>query len=64
VGQIIEWRTYLSPETTLDGALDSMLEEDANDGLPVLDSTGTLVGWLHQDAVLRAVTATSPKPKR
>jgi len=63
VGQIIEWRTYLSPETTLDGALDSMLEEDANDGLPVLDSRGTLVGWLHQDAVLRAVTATSPKPK-
>lgn len=59
VSQLIEWRTYLSPDATLDDSLAAMLEDDASDGLPVLDDTGTLIGWLHQDAVLRAVTASS-----
>lgn len=59
VAQLIEWRKYLSPDSTLDEALDAMLEEDAADGLPVLDEAATLVGWLQQDAVLRAVTSPS-----
>jgi len=59
VAQLIEWRKYLNPDSTLDTTLDAMLEEDAGDGLPVLDATGALVGWLQQDAVLRAVTAPS-----
>ncbi|WP_201774496.1 chloride channel protein [Demequina aurantiaca] len=59
VAQLIEWRNYLSPDATLDVCLDAMLEEDADDGLPVLDGDGDLVGWLQQDAVLRAVTAPS-----
>ncbi|WP_430867300.1 chloride channel protein [Demequina aurantiaca] len=58
VAQLIEWRTYLSPDATLEETLDPMLEEEAGDGLPVLDAAGTLVGWLQQDAVLRAVTTT------
>jgi len=59
VSQLIEWRTYLNPDATLDDSLAAMLEDDASDGLPVLDDTGNLIGWLHQDAVLRAVTASS-----
>ncbi|WP_201774076.1 chloride channel protein [Demequina oxidasica] len=57
VAQLIEWRTYLAPDATLDLCLDAMLEEEAGDGLPVLDEDGNVVGWLQQDAVLRAVTA-------
>jgi len=57
VSQLVETPTVLSPDMTVDDALDAILGDQAGDGLPVVDGGGRLVGWLRNDAVLRAVTA-------
>ena len=44
------------PGSTLDGALDTVLAAADNDGVPVVDESGVLRGWLGQNAVLRALT--------
>ncbi len=53
VSQLIEWRDYVGPDTPVEEVLDGMLDGEANDGLPVLDDDGMLVGWLRQEAVLK-----------
>lgn len=56
VSNLVSMPAILDPDMTIDEALDVMLVDDAAAGLPVVDEDGTLVGWLGQDAVLRAVT--------
>jgi CIC family chloride channel protein len=54
---LIETPVAASPDDTLDGVLDRVLAASESDGLPVVDSTGRLRGWLTLNAVLRTVTA-------
>ncbi len=64
VSRLVEMPAVLDPDMSIDQALDAMLGDDAGAGLPVVDSDGSLVGWLGQDAVLRAVTATTRRTPR
>ncbi|WP_200809785.1 chloride channel protein [Demequina sp. NBRC 110054] len=57
VSQLIEWRDFVGPDTPVEDVLDDLLEGDTNDGLPVLDDDGALVGWLRQEAVLKRMAA-------
>lgn len=57
VSQLIEWRDYVAPEAPVEEVLDRLLEGESNDGLPVLDAEGALVGWLRAEAVLRRMSA-------
>lgn len=57
VSQLIEWRDYVSPDAPVADVLDRMLEGESNDGLPVLDDDGNLVGWLRTEAVLRRMSS-------
>ena len=43
------------PGSTLDAALDTVLAAADNDGVPVVDESGVLRGWLDQNTVLRAL---------
>ncbi|MEB0286974.1 MULTISPECIES: chloride channel protein [unclassified Cryobacterium] len=54
---LIETPTSASPDDTLDSVLDRVLAASESDGLPVVDSSGMLRGWLTLNAVLRTVTA-------
>jgi len=58
VSRLVEMPAVVDPDMSIEDTLDAMLGDDAIAGLPVVDSNGTLVGWLRQDAVLRAITAT------
>ncbi|WP_228373578.1 chloride channel protein [Demequina soli] len=58
VGQLVERRAVAGPAEALGDVLERLLDEDAGDGLPVVED-GTLVGWLPQDAVLRRLAAAS-----
>jgi CIC family chloride channel protein len=58
VSRLVEMPAVVDPEMSIEDTLDAMLGDDAIAGLPVVDSNGALVGWLRQDAVLRAITAT------
>ncbi len=58
VGQLVERRPGVGPHDTLDDALDRLLDEEATDGLAVVEGDA-LVGWLHQDAVLRRLASPS-----
>jgi CIC family chloride channel protein len=60
VSQLVEMPTLLSPDMTVDEALDAMLGDDAGDGLPVVDKDGQLCGWLGHDTVLRVVASSEP----
>lgn len=65
VSQLIEWREYVGPDDPIESVLGVLLGEDVYDGIPVLDTEGTVVGWLRRDAVLRRMTAeplTPPTP--
>ena len=62
VSSLVEMPAVVDPDMTIDDTLDAMLGDDAIAGLPVVDSDGQLVGWLRQDAVLRAITATRSRP--
>ncbi|WP_201774782.1 chloride channel protein [Demequina salsinemoris] len=57
VSQLIEWRDFVSPDTPVEEVLDGILDGEENDGLPVLDDDGELVGWLRQEAVLKRMAA-------
>ncbi|WP_200808334.1 chloride channel protein [Demequina sp. NBRC 110055] len=59
VADVSQWRDHIGPEDALDGVLDTMLGGDTDDGLPVLDEAGRVVGWLGHDVVLKAVTQTA-----
>ncbi len=56
LSQLIEVPTVAHPDTTLDEVLESVLAATESDGIPVVDSTGRLQGWLTPDAVLRTLT--------
>ncbi|WP_228374175.1 chloride channel protein [Demequina phytophila] len=56
VAQLVERRAPVAPDDALDAVLDPLLEDDGADGLAVVER-GALVGWLHQDAVLRRLAA-------
>jgi CIC family chloride channel protein len=57
LSNLIETTTVAHPESTLDTVLESVLAAHESDGIPVVDSTGRLQGWLTPDAVLRTLTA-------
>jgi CIC family chloride channel protein len=54
-GELSELIDSVLPGSTLDGALDTVLATAGNDGVPVVDDSGMLRGWLDQNAVLRAL---------
>ncbi|MDJ0322707.1 chloride channel protein [Cryobacterium sp. PH31-AA6] len=56
LSNLIELPTVAHPDTTLDAVLESVLAANESDGIPVVDSTGRLQGWLTPDAVLRTLT--------
>jgi CIC family chloride channel protein len=55
VGDLTELTDSVRPGSTLDGALDTVLAAADNDGVPVVDESGVVRGWLGQNAVLRAL---------
>jgi CIC family chloride channel protein len=55
VADLTEATDAVRPESTLDGALDTVLAAADSDGVPVVDASGELRGWLGQNAVLRAL---------
>jgi CIC family chloride channel protein len=55
VADLTEATDAVRPESTLDGALDTVLAAADSDGIPVVDASGELRGWLGQNAVLRAL---------
>jgi CIC family chloride channel protein len=55
VGEIMEECATTTPESTLDAALDDVIEATDSDGIPVLDQAGELQGWLGTSSVLRAL---------
>lgn len=46
----------IGPESTLDAVLDIVLSTGGSDGIPVVNASDELVGWLRQDAVLKVLT--------
>ena len=63
VSQLIEWRDYVAPDSPIEDVLPVLLSEEVYDGVPVLDTEGSVVGWLRRDAVLRRITAPKTSPK-
>ncbi|MEO7016010.1 MAG: chloride channel protein [Leifsonia sp.] len=57
VGDLCERPDTADPEATLEAALDAVLAAGTSDGVPVVDSSGILHGWLPQEAILKALAA-------
>jgi CIC family chloride channel protein len=55
VGDLTALTDSVRPGSTLDGALDTVLAAADNGGVPVVDDSGVIQGWLGQNAVLHAV---------
>lgn len=54
-GDLCELIDSVRPGSTLDAALDAVLSAADNGGVPVVDDSGVLKGWLDQNTVLRAL---------
>jgi CIC family chloride channel protein len=58
IGDLIESPHVARPGGTLDTALDAVLGAPESDGIPVVDESGVLRGWLTQEVLLRTLTTT------
>ncbi|MDN4479257.1 chloride channel protein [Demequina sp. SYSU T00039] len=56
VERLLDWHEPLRPDQAVEDVLEAMLSEEAENGVAVVGPDGALVGWLHQEAVLRKVS--------
>ena len=62
LSDVAEMPATVQPDATVQSVLEAVLDSSSNAGLPVIDCTGSLCGWLDQEAVLRILSRRAAPP--